>query len=161
MVKALAGAWEVGADAGLDALAKAVERELARSQGKQVVRFYVREARGADAKPFECFGFEGMSLKDVIDHGEGEGAAVLGQMLECACSGVMACSTCQVYVDPAWLTAVGEAGEDEQDMLDLAHEPRDNSRLGCQVRLSPELDGLVVAVPRGANNLFDHIPFEG
>ena len=81
-------------------------------------------------------------------------------MLECACSGVMACSTCHVYIAPGWFERVGPPGEDEQDMLDLAHEPRDTSRLGCQLVLRPDLEGLVVEVPRGANNLFDHIPFE-
>ena len=123
------------------------------------MRFFVRPP-GARSEPVEVQGFEGMSIKDVIDHGEGEGANLLGSLLECACSGVMACSTCQVYVEPSWVDAVGLAGEDEQDMIDLAHEPRDNSRLGCQVVLRPELDGLVLSVPGGAHNLFDHIPFE-
>ena len=45
-------------------------------------------------------------------------------------------------------------------MLDLAHEPRDNSRLGCQLVFTPDLDGLELEVPDGANNLMDHIPFE-
>ena len=45
-------------------------------------------------------------------------------------------------------------------MLDLAHEPRPSSRLGCQLELRPELEGMVVHMPNGANNLFDHIPFE-
>jgi ferredoxin len=44
-------------------------------------------------------------------------------------------------------------------MLDLAFEPTDSSRLGCQLRLAPHLDGLVVAVPAGAHNHMDHIPF--
>ena len=157
MVKALAGAWEVGADAGLDALAKAVERELARTEGKRVVSFVVRTANEA----VECQGFEGMSLKDVIDHGQDRGAQTLAQLLECACSGVMACSTCHVYVEPSWLERVGEPCEAEQDMLDLAHEPQPNSRLGCQLTLRTELEGMVVHIPGGANNLMDHIPFEG
>ena len=79
MVKALAGAWEVGADAGLDALAKAVERELARTEGKRMVSFVVQAAN----QSVDCQGFEGMSLKDVIDHGEDRGSQTLGQLLEC------------------------------------------------------------------------------
>ena len=47
-----------------------------------------------------------------------------------------------------------------QDMLDLAFEPTDSSRLGCQVVLSPEVEGLVVYLPRGFNNIMDNIPFE-
>ena len=151
---------------------------------------------------------------------------MLGQLLECACSGVMACSTCHVYVDSTWMERVGAPSESEhgsvlslapwwcrsslplaswgglsrllaalrsrnesnccigtneglrcsredrteppslrlptprQDMLDLAHEPRPSSRLGCQLELRPELEGMVVHMPNGANNLFDHIPFE-
>ena len=45
-------------------------------------------------------------------------------------------------------------------MLDLAHEPRPNSRLGCCIQLRPELEGMVVHIPDGANNIMDHIPFE-
>ena len=48
----------------------------------------------------------------------------------------------------------------ELDMIDLAHEPTDFSRLGCQVILKPELDGLRVTIPGGANNMFDDIPFQ-
>lgn len=72
MVEKLAGAWEIGADAGLDSLAKAVERELARTEGKAVVRFVVQ----GRSETVECQGFEGMSLKDVIDHGDDRGAQV-------------------------------------------------------------------------------------
>ena len=45
-------------------------------------------------------------------------------------------------------------------MLDLAHEPRDTSRLACQLVLSPAVDGMRLTIPAGANNLFDYIPFE-
>ena len=90
------------------------------------------------------------------------GVAGVGEVslssLECACAGVMACSTCHVVVDPIWYEAVGAADEDEEDMLDLAHDPRRTSRLGCQVKLTPALDGMVVWVPHGANNMMDDIP---
>lgn len=56
--------------------------------------------------------------------------------------------------------AVGPPSEAEQDMLDLAHEPRDTSRLACQLVLSPAVDGMRLTIPAGANNLFDYIPFE-
>merc|ERR1712066_186888 len=79
------------------------------------------------------------------------------EMIECACSGVMACSTCQVYVHDDWFGKVGEPCEAETDMLELAHDPRDTSRLGCQLKLRADLDGLEITVPDGANNMFDHI----
>ena len=63
---------------------------------------------------FECHGLEGMTLRDVADHGEGAGAATLGEYLECACSGVMACSTCHVIVDAAWSQLVGAPDQSEQ-----------------------------------------------
>ncbi|KAJ1637496.1 2Fe-2S ferredoxin-type domain-containing protein [Pavlovales sp. CCMP2436] len=107
----------------------------------------------------EAEAFEGMSLADVATHGTGAGASVLAEMLECACSGVMACSTCHVVIDPEWFARVGKPDEDELDMLDLAFEPTDTSRLGCQVTLRPELDGLRVRIPRGAHNMMDDIPF--
>lgn len=157
LAKRLAGAWEVGHDAGLAALAAAVERSHAASEGKRLVSFIVNPARGA---AFRCEAFEGQSLKEVAEHGEDEGARTLAEHLECACSGVMACSTCHVYIDEAWTPAVGEPTEEEEDMLDLAYERKGTSRLGCQLILTPELDGLVITLPDGANNLFDHIPFE-
>ena len=153
----LAGRWEVGEDAGLHSLAKAVERELAATTGKAVVRFKVMPPRG-EAFAVECI--EGMTLTDVAQHGDGEGADTLGELIECACSGVMACSTCHVHIDAAWAVTVGEATEEEEDMLDLAYDRQETSRLGCQLVLTPELEGLVIKIPGGANNLFDHIPFE-
>lgn len=152
----LAGRWEVGEDAGLASLVAAVERELATTAGKASVQFIVEPAQG---EPFACTGLEAMSIKDVAEHGDGDGAALLGELLECACSGVMACSTCHVHVDPDWVDAVGPPSEDEEDMLDLAFDRRDNSRLGCQLLLRSDLKGMRIRIPSGANNLFDHIPF--
>ena len=148
----LAGRWEVGEDAGLGSLAGAVEREVAEASGRQRVSFKVTPVRGTT---FTCEGFEGMSLKEVAEHGQGEGAALLGELLECACSGVMACSTCHVHVDSAWAEAVGPPTEEEEDMLDLAADRTEHSRLGCQLLLHPRLDGLIVRIPNGVNNLFD------
>ena len=58
------------------------------------------------------------------------------------------------------MAAVGSASEEEEDMLDLAYDRRDTSRLGCQLQLRPELEGMRVSLPAGANNMFDHIPFQ-
>ena len=65
-----------------------------------------------------------------------------------------------VHIDAAWFSAVGAPSEEEEDMLDLAYDRRDESRLGCQLKMAPELNGLVLRIPSAANNLFDHIPFE-
>ncbi|MEX6506667.1 2Fe-2S iron-sulfur cluster-binding protein [Jiella sp. M17.18] len=67
--------------------------------------------------------------------------------IEAECGGACACATCHVYVDQAWMEAVGEPEPMEEDMLDFAYEPQPNSRLSCQIRIRPELDGLVVTVP--------------
>lgn len=75
-----------------------------------------------------------------------------GLDIEGACDGAMACSTCHVYVDPAWMPKLPKMGEDESDMLDLAFGVTERSRLGCQIVMTEELDGLTVALPKGARN---------
>jgi 2Fe-2S ferredoxin len=64
------------------------------------------------------------------------------------CGGACACATCHVYIDPAWLAKLGPREEMEEGMLETAWEPRDNSRLSCQIHITPELDGLQVTVPQ-------------
>jgi ferredoxin, 2Fe-2S len=67
--------------------------------------------------------------------------------IDADCGGACACATCHVYVDPEWFGKVGEPGDMEKDMLEFAGEPRETSRLSCQIRLSTALDGLKVTVP--------------
>ena len=67
--------------------------------------------------------------------------------IEGACDGSLACSTCHVVVDPDWYDLLAAASEDEEDMLDLAVNPTRTSRLGCQIVVTEELDGLTVALP--------------
>jgi 2Fe-2S ferredoxin len=67
--------------------------------------------------------------------------------IEAECGGACACATCHVYVDEAFAAAVGEPGAMEEDMLDFAYEVRPTSRLSCQIKVTPELEGLVVYVP--------------
>lgn len=62
------------------------------------------------------------------------------------CGGGCACSTCHVYVDPEWLAKLPPRGADEEDTLDQVGDLRPNSRLSCQIRLKPELDGLSVTL---------------
>jgi 2Fe-2S ferredoxin len=68
--------------------------------------------------------------------------------IEGACEGSLACATCHVIVDEAWYDKLEESSEDEEDMLDLAFGLQETSRLGCQIIMSEELDGLVVALPK-------------
>ncbi len=73
--------------------------------------------------------------------------------IEGACEGSLACSTCHVIVDPEWYDLLKEASEDEEDMLDLAFGLTATSRLGCQIIITEELDGLVVRLPASTRNL--------
>ncbi len=73
--------------------------------------------------------------------------------IEGACEGSLACSTCHVIVDPEWYPKLAEATEDEEDMLDLAFDLTLTSRLGCQIVMSEELDGLTVNLPAETRNM--------
>lgn len=63
------------------------------------------------------------------------------------CGGGCACATCHVYVDEEWTTFTGKASDQEEDMLDFAYKVQPNSRLSCQIKVTAELDGLVVRTP--------------
>jgi ferredoxin, 2Fe-2S len=76
-----------------------------------------------------------------------------GLDIEGACEGSLACSTCHVIVDPEWYDLLKEASEDEEDMLDLAFGLTATSRLGCQIIITEELDGLIVRLPSSTRNM--------
>ena len=67
--------------------------------------------------------------------------------IEAECGGACACATCHVYVDPAWVEVTGKPEPMEEDMLDFAFEVQPNSRLSCQTKVKPQLEGLVVRTP--------------
>ncbi len=73
--------------------------------------------------------------------------------MEGACEGNMACSTCHVIVDPDWSDKLPAPAEEEEDMLDLVYNLRRTSRLGCQIIMTAELDGLTVRLPGERRNL--------
>jgi ferredoxin, 2Fe-2S len=73
--------------------------------------------------------------------------------LEGACEGSLACSTCHVIVEQEWYDLLADASEDEEDMLDLAFGLTKTSRLGCQIIMSEELDGLTLKLPPGTRNM--------
>lgn len=72
--------------------------------------------------------------------------------MEGACEGSLACSTCHVIVDKKWYKKLEAPSEDEEDMLDLAFGLTKTSRLGCQIVMRDELDGLVVRLPEQVTN---------
>ncbi|MAR55592.1 MAG: 2Fe-2S ferredoxin [Rickettsiales bacterium] len=73
--------------------------------------------------------------------------------LEGACEGSLACSTCHVIVDEKYFAELDEPSEDEEDMLDLAFGLTHTSRLGCQIMMSEDLDGLRVTLPAATRNM--------
>ena len=104
------------------------------------VRFIDRNGNAVEAQ-----GEAGTSLLDC--------AQAAGMPLEGTCEGQMACSTCHVIVAPEWFDKLGEASEEEEDMLDLALHVTRHSRLACQVWTSDDLDSLTVRMPGGAHNM--------
>lgn len=71
--------------------------------------------------------------------------------IEGVCGGSMACATCHMYIHPNWnqklIETDNEKSIEENDMLDMAFDITDHSRLGCQIRMTEELDGIIIAVP--------------
>ena len=67
--------------------------------------------------------------------------------IDADCGGGMACATCHVYVQEDWYDKLPSKEDGEEDMLDMAFEPKKNSRLSCQLTVSENLDGLVVNIP--------------
>jgi 2Fe-2S ferredoxin len=67
--------------------------------------------------------------------------------IDADCGGSMACATCHVYVEEKWLDKLPKVEDAEVDMIDMAYEPKKNSRLSCQLIVSDELEGLTVTTP--------------
>jgi 2Fe-2S ferredoxin len=101
----------------------------------QTVTLHVTDFTG---KTHELEGIEGWRLMEVIRD--------CGLPIKAECGGACACATCHVYVDEEWLERLAPPTADESMMLDDAMAPEDNSRLACQIILSPELDGLKVTL---------------
>lgn len=102
----------------------------------------------------------GQSVLDVAKSSEGE--TLLGEYMEGTCGGQMSCCTCHVYVDSATLSNLPPPRRAELDMLDLAYEPKAESRLGCQVRLDEDLlqkiepdQPIVITIPSDVNNVWN------
>jgi len=82
---------------------------------------------------------EGLSVMEIAQQN--------GLDLEGACEGSLACATCHVIVDKEWFDKLEPSSDNEEDMLDMAFGVTQTSRLGCQIRMSDELDGLTVTLP--------------
>jgi 2Fe-2S ferredoxin len=67
--------------------------------------------------------------------------------IDADCGGSMACATCHVYVEEKWFNKIPKAEDAEIDMIDMAYEPKKNSRLSCQLIVSDELEGLEITTP--------------
>lgn len=85
---------------------------------------------------------EGAAGDSLMQLARAAGLPVLGE-----CNGSLACATCHVVVDPAWAGKLAAPVEDEEAMLDTVFDLRPTSRLGCQIRLGADLDGIEVALP--------------
>ncbi len=94
--------------------------------------------------------FEGSIGETLLEVGQENGID-----LEGACEACMACSTCHVIVDEEWYERLKPSSEEEKDLLDLVFDLERTSRLGCQIHITGELDGLVVSLPREHLNLQD------
>ena len=68
--------------------------------------------------------------------------------IDADCGGAMACATCHVYVKDEWFNKIPKVEDAEVDMIDMAYEPKKNSRLSCQLIMSEELNGIVVTTPK-------------
>lgn len=77
-----------------------------------------------------------------------------GIEIEAACDGNLACSTCHVYVDERYIDKLPDASEEEEDMLDLALFVKSNSRLSCQITMTPELQGISFTLPSATRNFY-------
>ena len=107
-------------------------------------------------------------LKDgeriTVEGREGNNILRLGQKhdipLEGACEGVCACSTCHVIVKDEYFDRLPYAEDEEEDMLDLAWGLKSTSRLGCQIELTTELEGIEVTLPSATRNFYvdGHVP---
>lgn len=87
-----------------------------------------------DGKTHDIEATEGLSLMEIIYDA--------GIPIKASCFGCCSCSTCHTYIDERWLDKTGTASEDEEDILDMAINLRDNSRLSCQITYNDELDGI-------------------
>ncbi|CAE6388016.1 unnamed protein product [Rhizoctonia solani] len=108
------------------------------------IKLHFKDSKGELIKTVECN--EGDNILDLAHEYDID--------LEGACEGSVACSTCHVILSPEHYDLLPEPDDEENDMLDMAFGLTDTSRLGCQVKLTPELDGMTATLPSATRNMF-------
>ena len=143
-------------EAGIKSLIRSVERTRAARANKDspIVELIVEVPK--EKRNFTIRGHEGETLYEIVTDAAAEtGGQELARYLECACGGVMACSTCHVLLEPTQFKEMSEPCEAELDMLDLAYGYEENSsRLGCQLKLKEAFNGARIRLPSGVYNFF-------
>lgn len=114
------------------------------AHGALSIKITFRDSKGTDVKTIE--GNAGDDLLSLAHEYDVD--------LEGACEGSIACSTCHVILSPEHYDKLEEPSDDENDMLDLAYGLTDTSRLGCQVKLTKELEGMVATLPSATRNMY-------
>ena len=99
------------------------------------MKLYVTDHDGNEQ---QIEGIDGWQLMEAIRDG--------GVEIKAECGGACACATCHVYIDEEWKNKIPEKSEEEMDMLDLAFDVQENSRLSCQIIITPNLEGLKVTL---------------
>ncbi|WWC71227.1 uncharacterized protein I206_105180 [Kwoniella pini CBS 10737] len=118
--------------------------EITRPEPGTGIKLTFKDSKGNEIKTIE--GNEGDDLLSLAHEYDVD--------LEGACEGSVACSTCHVVIDPKHYDMLPEPDDEENDMLDLAFGLEDTSRLGCQVKLTKELDGLTATLPSATRNMY-------
>ncbi|WVW85225.1 hypothetical protein I302_107263 [Kwoniella bestiolae CBS 10118] len=118
--------------------------EITRPEPGTGIKLIFKDSKGQEIKTIE--GNEGDDILSLAHEYDVD--------LEGACEGSVACSTCHVIIDPENYDKLPEPDDEENDMLDLAFGLEDTSRLGCQVKLTKELDGMVATLPSATRNMY-------
>ncbi|KIL68398.1 hypothetical protein M378DRAFT_71491 [Amanita muscaria Koide BX008] len=118
--------------------------EIQRPKPGTGVKLHFKDSKGNDIKTVEVN--EGDDILSIAHEHDID--------LEGACEGSVACSTCHVILPPEYYDLLPEPEDDENDMLDMAFGLTDTSRLGCQVKITKELDNMAVTLPAATRNMF-------
>jgi len=132
---------------GIDALAKSVKSEVEKSQDSTSFKMHIRIPH--HNTEFDVQMKEGENIMTYATSCE-----ILSEYLECTCGGNMSCATCHVSLDSTTYKKLKAPCEAELDMLDLAYEPTDTSRLGCQIYATKDTENMIITIPSGINNFW-------
>jgi ferredoxin len=143
---------------GIQALADSVEKEQKRSPGGKARPFKMIHFTIPHHKSeFDLKWMQGDTLLDLAHGSKGED--LLLEYMEGTCMGQMSCCSCHIYLDETTFSALEPPSSAEQDMLDIAYEPKATSRLGCQVQLQDNLltadHTITVTIPADVNNVWN------